>query len=274
MNYKQIQKGLLEYDQKEVTVFIDHCIVIENEEKDGKRKNWWYAQISEQHLINLYKKVYLGGVYIDGETVTLAFKSKKLTVNYDYQAYKNRVLFKYPETVFDMDNVHKGDSFSFSKKNGRVEYTHKLGDPFNKGKEIIGTYCIIKNSRGEFIEILTLEDIQKMRSVSKTQNVWDQWFDRMVLKSGIKRACKTHFNDITGQMDKIDNEDVDFDNLTPPKSVFDLIEEYKTVESLLEWASSKENLIYHNDKDFREAVSAKKLKLTQDQDPAKNQTNG
>lgn len=276
MNLKNIKIGLQDYEQNEVDAFIQHVKEAEAETKrDGSIKNPWFREVLEADLIRLYKKVYMGGVYIDGKSVSLAFKYGSLNVNYDYQAYKNRLLHIYPETKFDMQNVFKEDTFSFNKVNGEVHYKHQMGNPFNPSKEIVGAYCIIKNKRGEFIEIITMEDVRKMKSHSRNGATWDEWFDRMVLKSVIKRACKTHFDDITGEMDKLDNVDTNFEEEVPQKDVFEQIAEFEDETRLLSWAASNANLKFHADNDFREAVKKKSIELKQDNiEPQTQNENG
>ena len=212
MNYEIIKKELSAYNQTHVQVFIKYLKHLETEtDKQGKIKNYWFAKnVTEQNAIELFNKVALDNLYIDGETITLGYKGK-LLVTYNYQAYKNLVINAYPESAFDMQNVYKGDDFSFRKESGKVLYTHKINDPFSTKKEIIGTYCIIKNNRGEFLETLNMEEIAKMKKTATTTNVWDTWESEMILKSVIKRACKRHFKDIVRNVEAIDNENYDLE---------------------------------------------------------------
>ena len=140
-----------------------------------------------------------------------------------------------------MQNVHEGDTFSFNKENGKVIYSHKINNPFALDKQIIGCYCIMKNSRGEFLETLNMQDIEKMKAVAMTKNIWNDWQSEMVLKSVIKRACKRHFRDIIVNVEKIDNENNDLDRV----NVEDLI------QSKIEKATSFDELtkIYKSEKD-------------------------
>ena len=213
MNYDIIKGKLQNYKVDEVTVYISYLRFLESDNKDGVKVNKWFGFFTEQQAIDIYIKVAKDGVYIDGETITLQFKGKVMA-SYDYHAYKNRVLNIYPESIFDIENVYEGDKFSFRKENGKIIYSHAFGNPFVADRKLIGCYCIIRNSRGEFIETLDLKEIMKMRAVAKTKKVWDTWFSQMSLKSVIKRACKIHFKDITGNMDNIDNEQNDPERLT------------------------------------------------------------
>lgn len=197
---------LKDYDPNKVDIFINYLNQLENEkDKENKPKNWWFKNIKKEQFANEFKKVANTGLFIDGDSVTLNFR-KKLIITYDYHAYKNKVTLSYPETIFDFQLVYEGDKFSFRKESGRVVYSHTITDPFNTSKKIIGAYGIIKNKRGEFIEVLNNADIEKMRNTSTMKSIWSTWYDRMVLKSIIKRICSIHFHDITKVIDSIDNE--------------------------------------------------------------------
>ena len=241
MNYEKIKKGLSKYDPQEVTRYINYLKFLETDkDRDKKPRNPWFNYVKESQLIDIYKKVAIDNLSIDGETITLQYKGK-LMANYDYQAYKNKLLSVYPETTFDLQLVSKGDEFSFRKASGKVIYSHKINDPFNPHPEIIGTYCIIKNRRGEFLETLNITDINKMRAVAKTQKIWDTWFSEMVLKSVIKRACKRHFKDITHNIENIDNENNDLEKVDVEVSIQKKVEKVKTIEEL--------NQLYKDEKD-------------------------
>lgn len=206
MDYIILQKSLEKYPADEVNVFINYLKDIEtSKDREGKPVNPWFQYVKYEQLVDLYKKVSLDGLFIDGQTITLQFKGK-LMVSYNFQAYKNKLLKVYPETLFDLQNVFAGDTFSFRKESGKVLYMHTINNPFENKKQIIGCYCIIKNKRGDFIETLNIDEITKMKNSAKTSKIWDAWFTEMTLKSVIKRACKRHFNDITTNIETLDNE--------------------------------------------------------------------
>lgn len=209
MNYEKVKQGLSEYDRVNVEIYTNYLKFLEQEKtKEGQPKNKWFQFFKDEEAIDIYKKVAKDNVFIDGETITISNRGK-ITVSYNYQAYKNVLLNIYPESTFDIQVVHSGDDFSFFKESGRVVYSHRINNPFANKKEIIGTYCIIKNSRGEFLETLNMDDINKMKAVATTKNIWDSWESEMVLKSVIKRACKRHFRDAVVNVEKLDNENYD-----------------------------------------------------------------
>lgn len=218
-----VKKLLQDQPNEKVSTYLIHI----KDLYDDPKTEWIRSQ-PPKVLSTLFKTTLdQTGLFIDGDMVRLNFifgKKKKITVDFDYRAYKNRVLHKYPNAIFDHQIVYKGDCFSFKKSSGKIIYTHEFNNPFANGKEIIGAYCIVKTNFGDFIEIINDDEIQKIRSTAKTKYIWDNWYSRMVLKSIIKRACSVHFKDIVRAIDKIDNENTqigispdDFIEDNPPK---------------------------------------------------------
>jgi len=227
MNYDELNLLLKEYPKENVSVYVGYLSDIEA----NKDKNKWFNYFKPSQAASLFKKVALDGLLIDGDSITLSYKGKVMA-DYNYQAYKNKLLNIYPETLFDLQIVSKGDAFEFRKENGKVIYKHVLGNPFSNDKQTIGAYCIIKNNRGQFIEVLNMKEIGKMKNVAKTKNVWNTWEDEMVLKSVIKRACKRHFKDIVTNIEALDNENYDLDKVDLDFEVQEKIENSKTATEL------------------------------------------
>jgi len=200
-----IKTGLKGYDKSKIDIYIAYLKRLKGEKKGKKFANTWFGKVPNEIYISVFKIVYATGLNIDGETVSLDF-DEKLEIIYDYHAYQNKLLIAHPESVLDFQVVYKGDTFSFAKDSGKVTYMHEIDNPFAKKKEIIGAYGVIKNNRGEFIEFLNREEIDKLKNVSNIKETWDIWESRFVLKSIIKRMCKAYFNDITHEIDIIDNE--------------------------------------------------------------------
>ncbi len=225
-------KGLLkDYDKQKIDIYISYLKQLKEEKKDNKLVNWWFNKISEIEYVNAFKKVASTGLFVDGDSITLNYR-KKLVIIYDYHAYQNKVRLVYPESIFDFQLVHEGDKFTFKKESGKVIYSHGIGDPFNNEKVIKGAYGVIKNNKGEFIDFLNLDDIEKLKNTSLMKNIWDTWFDRMVLKSIIKRLCNMHFKDIIKDIDKIDNETNQPERALIPEKIQKKIDEAKTNEEL------------------------------------------
>lgn len=235
MNYKQIQKQLNEFNPQEVSTYLNYLKVLaEEKDRQGNISNKWAGYQSDSAYVYVFKKVQAEGLSIDGEMVTLQFRGK-LMVSYNYQAYKNKVLVIYPDSLFDVQVVYQGDDFSFRKESGRVIYSHSINDPFSDHKTIIGAYCVIKNTRGEFLETINMEEINKMKNVAKTKVIWDAWFGEMVKKSIIKRACKLHFKDLVASIETVDNENYDLDNVNISAEIQKKINNCKSVEDLKDY---------------------------------------
>jgi len=224
MNYNSIKTKLEKYPPIQVGIFITYLKQLKTDkDKEGVLKNKWFAYAKEDELIELFEKVAKDNIYIDGDSVTLSYRNKVI-LTYNYQAYKNLVLNIYPETIFDIQLVYEGDEFFFKKSSGKIIYEHTITDPFATKKIISGAYCIIKNSRGEFLETINTEDIAKMKAVAKTKNIWNEWESEMVLKSVIKRSCKRHFKDIVVHVEVLDNETNDLDKLELTEEQNNLLE--------------------------------------------------
>lgn len=142
------------------------------------------------------------GLVIDGINVVITGRGMALPT---YHGYKNKVKQIYPDAKFDVQLVREGDTFKFSKKSGKVEYDHVIGSPF-ENKPIIGAYCVISFGGESYLETLNKHDYTEMKNSSKNPSTWEKWESEFWLKSVIKRACKRHFNDITVELDKYDNE--------------------------------------------------------------------
>jgi len=207
MNHKNIKENLKEYKNDEVERYIAYLNNLEiATKKDGGLKNPWMQYRKDPYLIQIFKQVVSDGLVFDGVDISL----QSTGVSYSYQAFKNKMLIAYPESVIDVSIVYKEDTFSFSKESGQIIYAHKIGSPFgHQDKDIVGAYCVIKNKRGQFLTTLSLQEIGKHRKVAKTDYIWAGWFPEMCMKTIIKKACKTHFKDIYQNIEVIDNENYD-----------------------------------------------------------------
>jgi hypothetical protein len=251
---------LKDYDSQKVAIFCGYLNQLETElDKDKKPKNWWFKNVTKQQFADAFKKVYETGLFIDGDSVTINFRNK-LVITYDYHAYKNKILFSYPDTIFDFGVVFAGDEFLFRKESGKVIYSHKINDPFKVGKDIVGAYGIIKNKRGEFLELLNMSDIAKMKNTSTMKNIWEAWFDRMVLKSVIKRICTIHFKDITKEIDIIDNETNEPERATIDELLLVDIDKAETNEQLSKIYNANIGIVADKEQ-FLKVLTTRKTKI-------------
>jgi hypothetical protein len=200
---------LNQHDREKVRAYLSYLTKLTNmKNKKGEIVNPWMQRLPASYLADIYCQVAKSGIPFDGKHVTL----QKHGVSFDYIAYKNCMLRLYPETIIDMQIVHEGDDFNFQKESGKVNYTHTLSDPFNHNKKIVGVYCVIRNNRGEFLTILTKEEIDKHRQVAKTPKIWDSWPAEMTLKTVLKKACK-NFQDEFKDIEELDNENYSLEKL-------------------------------------------------------------
>lgn len=203
-----IKNLLKEYDEQEVDVFASYCVkLLLARKKDKSLRNPWMQKKTSEQMAELFKRVKKQGLTFDGVHITLQYTG----VCFDYQAYKNKMYIAYPESKIDIQLVRDGDDFSFEKKSGKVIYTHKMKETFS-GKEVVGVYCVIKNRRGEFFLPLSKQDILKRRKKAKTDSIWKEWPEEMIMKTVIKRACNLHFNDVIQGVEEMDNENYDLEN--------------------------------------------------------------
>lgn len=158
---------------------------------------------SAEQLYTMAFKFWSLGLIIDGVNVVITGRGMAMVT---YHGYKNKVKQIYPDATFDVQVVREGDEFSVSKESGEVQYSHKINDPFGE-KGIVGAYCIIKINGNHYFEALGKADFNEMKNASKNPSTWKKWESEFWLKSVIKRACKRHFNDITVEIDKVDNDD-------------------------------------------------------------------
>ena len=231
---KVIKNGLSKFEQNKVDIFIHYVDKMDNEkDKDAKIKNYFMKSLSNEDLINMYKFVWSQGLDFDGKHITIGHNG----ITYDYIAYKNKMLLSYPESKIDLQLVYKTDIFDIKKENGKVFYSHQITNPFDlKESDIIGGYCVIKNSRGEFFTSLSLSDLEKHKKIAKTQYIWNAWIKEMYLRTIFKKASKVHFDDIFESMNDEDNKDIDLEKLLEDKiknpSIEQIIKDIEKINNL------------------------------------------
>lgn len=267
MNIQKISSQLSEYNQEDVKIYLDYLNFILNEKKKAGQnwvdKNPWMKQRSDNQLASYFIAVSKDGLKFDGIDITL----QSTGVSYSYQAFKNKMFLSYPESVIDVSIVYEGDKFSFWKESGHVHYSHNILDPFNQDpNNIAGAYCVIKNKRGEFLTLLSAQDIAKHRKVAKTDYIWQKWPKEMALKTIMKKACKQHFKDIYQNIETIDNENYDIDQpLEIEVEHKSEVENIDTIEKLAEFYKANKDTV-ENKEDFNKLVSARKAELEKDVD--------
>lgn len=206
-----IKNRLLEkYTDPAQKVQVEQSILYVQKKIAEKKKDYNTGQyhvaynFSPTFLLQSIAECIDNGFALDGVNYVITGNSMYMPT---YKAYKNKIYMVYPESEIDVQLIREGDEYSFAKESGSVIYTHTIADPFTAVEPtILGAYCVIKNKRGEFLETLNTKDYMAMRDGSKQPKLWDKWASEFWKKSVIKRACKTHFNDITNAIDEKDNE--------------------------------------------------------------------
>lgn len=101
--------------------------------------------------------------------------------------------------------IYEGDEVVYDIINGRIcNLSHKQQFG-NINKEILGAYCVITFPEGDpYIEVMTIEEIRKAWSMSKTWkdnqevekegSTHDKFSQEMAKKTVINRACKRYLN--------------------------------------------------------------------------------
>lgn len=200
-------------------IFVQYIKDLKAKKKKDDRNNWvdanpWASKKDMTFWDDCWNKLEQIGLKFDGKHITIDVNG----LNFDYVAYKNKMLLAYPESKIDVELVYKGDDFSFNKENGVITYSHTFKNPFeHKDADIIGGYCVIKNKRGEFLTTLSTEEIEKARKVAKTQTIWKQWYSDMCKKTVVKKAVKFHFDDVYAEMEEEDNRNYDLDKIEAPE---------------------------------------------------------
>lgn len=237
MNENNLRKLLDGHNPVEVDTYVAYIKLLGwQKNSKGQRTAEFIDKRSDEQIASYFKKVNAEGLALDGKHITLT--SRGITM--DYVALKNKLLLTYPESVIDLQLVYKGDEFTFTKDSGVIKYQHKILNPFNvQGRvddNIEGAYCIIKNSRGEFLTTVNKTEIQKARAKATSGNVWKDWFGKMVLKTVIRDACKLMLDDVVGGLlDEDDKANIDLElpvGLNPEIRVE--IESCKTLKELTE----------------------------------------
>lgn len=211
IDFEKLKTTLIEKkrDAKKVNKFVSY--VYNEMEKEKNRSKQPVSSNDIAKLINMFVKYDNIGVNIDGVNAVITGREMVLiTAN----GLKNKVISIYPELEIDWGIVKAGDEFKLAKESGAVLYTHNYGNPFGDNDTIEGSYCVMKNNRGEYIETLNKQDFNNMKNASRSQNQWNTWASEYWVKSVIKRAAKRHYADELKEFLEIDNEEFDQEKLS------------------------------------------------------------
>lgn len=84
--------------------------------------------------------------------------------------------------------VKANDTFTY---NGPCSMPEHSMNPFSDRGATVGVYCIAKTHQGDIlVDVMSGEQIAKIRKAAKQDYVWSSWPDEMAKKAIIKRASK------------------------------------------------------------------------------------
>lgn len=85
--------------------------------------------------------------------------------------------------------IYEGDLFEYDL-GGDCYVKHQL-DLVGKRNKPLAVYADIKLANGgRIVKVMTMPEINKIKSKAKTQKVWEPYFDQMAIKTVIKQAFK------------------------------------------------------------------------------------
>lgn len=184
---------------KNLTAFLS---LITQDDGSGKDPKKYYYQCSLSSLTSCF---------LESMNMQLPFDSRKLVsmVIYDWEAeldisYKgfvNALNKHYDNAYVDAKLVFKDDTFECEESGRVATFKHIAKDPFRTidkdFKDIAGGYCFFSytDNEGAVSRIVRMsrDDILKIKSKAKTQNVWNEFPSEMGVKAVLRRGSKIPF---------------------------------------------------------------------------------
>jgi len=140
-----------------------------------------------------------------------------------YQGYIYKVKQNYPDVIFQVSLVKEGDEVVIHKEKNNDYVDHKYTNPFNnEEKKIIGVYSIITIKDKTIVNFMNRKEIDNVKSIAKTKDIWSKWEGEMCKKSIIRRACKVHFSSEIKDLNDFDNQYYDVSRPSKTKGLEDL----------------------------------------------------
>ena len=113
------------------------------------------------------------------------------------------------------DVVKQNDDFEYR---GMTEMPIHRMNPFGDRGDTIGVYCVAKTHDVYLVDMISIDELKKIRACAKTDAIWSQWPDEMAKKACIKRASKQwpktemssrlhHAIDVVNQVEGTDFDD-------------------------------------------------------------------
>lgn len=185
---------------KNLTAFLSVITQHDGGSRDNKK---YYHQCSLQSLTTCF---------LESMNMQLPFDSRQLVsiVIYDWEAeldisYKgfvNALNKHYRDAYVDAKMVFTDDLFECEESGGKVVFRHVAKDAFRTVDKnftnVAGAYCYFSYAleSGETISRIvrmSRDDIIKVKSKAKTQNVWNDFPSEMGIKAVIRRGAKMPF---------------------------------------------------------------------------------
>lgn len=116
----------------------------------------------------------------------------KLTYTPSYKGLQKMAMEKSIKPIKQIISriIYEGDEVSEDIVNGEP-HLHYSSSLMNKKNPIIGVFCLISFEDGtETYEILTKEETDKAKAMSKNSGAWKSWETEMMRKVAIRRATK------------------------------------------------------------------------------------
>lgn len=153
-------------------------------------------------LISAVRQCSSHGLMPDGNEATLQVYSTKVTVDgkehwikkVQYQPMVRGIVTRVQNsgkvTAFWAEMVYEGEAFSIDISRGDRRPVHSP-DFFSRSSKPLGVYAVAQMANGSVdCEVMTAEQIQKVRAVAKTKKVWDAWFEEKAKVAVLRRLSK------------------------------------------------------------------------------------
>lgn len=174
------------------------------------------ANLDPNSIREAFKASLDTGIPVDKRQLAYIVKyGNKIEYQIGFKGFISRIKEIYPTASVKAELVFPGDVFTVEKVDGQAKYTHKVANPFASIRTMIGVYAYIqytdKGKEYSFIETMSKEEIDKIKSKAKTAYVWSDWYGEMAKKAVIRRLCKTLFigDPKIAIMEDLDNKSFD-----------------------------------------------------------------
>lgn len=147
----------------------------------------------------------------------IPFKGK-CTFQVGYRGLISKIVESYKDVDFCYGFVYESDEFEVFEKNSYTHYKHKKADAFNRNKnQLKGVYVAISydvgGERTQKVETLNKDEIEQIKSNSKTDKFWGPWFNEKAKVACLKRACKIHFTKAQGLQEIIEYDNQNYKDM-------------------------------------------------------------